>query len=72
MADSRVSRILLSEWFGLSLAILMIACVANGVHDTRPPTGIEQAIAYCSIGIVGGWFLIKGWSIWCVRGAKPR
>ena len=36
MTNPRVSRILLSEWFGFSLAVLMIACLAIGVHDDRP------------------------------------
>jgi hypothetical protein len=72
MADSRISRILLSEWIGLLLAVLMIVCITNGVHDNRPPTWIERAVAYGSIGIVSGWFLIKGWSMCCVRGATPR
>jgi hypothetical protein len=72
MADSRGSRILLSEWLGFSLAVLMVACVTNGVHDNRPPTGIARVSAYGSIGIMSGWFHIKGWSMWCVRGAKPR
>jgi hypothetical protein len=62
----------MSEWFGFSLAVLMIACVANGVHDDRPPTGIERVIAAGSIGIVFGWFFIKSWSMWRVRGAKPH
>jgi hypothetical protein len=41
-------------------------------HDNRPPTGIEDVIAEGSIGIVIGWFFIKSWSMWRVRGAKPH
>ena len=72
MANPRVSRILLSEWFGFSLAVLMVACVAIGVHDDRPPTEFERAISYSSMAIVSGWFLVKGWSMWRVSGVKPR
>ena len=72
MLNPRVSRILLSEWFGFSLAVLMVVCVAIGVRDDRPSTEFERAVSYGSMVVVGGWFLIKGWSIWRVRGAKPR
>jgi hypothetical protein len=49
MLNPRVSRILLSEWFGFSLAVLMVVCVAIGVRDDRPSTEFERAVSYGSI-----------------------
>jgi hypothetical protein len=72
MLNPRVSRIILSEWFGCSLGVLMVACVALAVHEDRPPTGFERAVSYGSLIIVGGWLLIKGWSMRRTRGVKRR
>jgi Domain of unknown function (DUF4375) len=64
-------RILMSQWFGFVLAVLMVACVGSSLHDSRPPTEIENAISYGSIAVTGAWFLVKSWHMWNSRGAKP-
>jgi hypothetical protein len=72
VAILKVSRILLSEWFGFSLAVLMVACLAMAVHDDRPATEIEQTMFYLSFAIVIGWFITKGWSIWSAKSEAHR
>jgi len=72
MAISRVSPVLLSEWFGFSLGVLMVACLVISVRDDRPPSGFEQTIVYVSLAIVTGWFLVSGWSVWCAKSGTPR
>jgi hypothetical protein len=67
-----VARILLSEWFGCSLALLMAACVGSSLHDSRPSTEIERAISYGSIAVASAWLSIKGWHMWSSRTAKGR
>jgi hypothetical protein len=64
-------RILMSQWFGFVLAVLMVACVGSSLHDSRPPTEIENAISYGSIAVTGAWFLVKSWHMWNSREAKP-
>ena len=72
MANRWVVRMLLTEWFGCSLVVLMVACVAIGVHDVLAPTEFERALAYGSLTVAGRWLLIKGWSMSRASGAKRR
>jgi hypothetical protein len=64
--------VFLSQIVHLPARMDAVGTVASGVHDSRPPTEIQSVVAYGSMAIVGGWFLIKGWSICRGRGAKRR
>jgi hypothetical protein len=60
--SARLRRIVLSEWMGLPLTLLIAASLAVGLHEQRPSTIGEESFMYSSIALTAGWLMMWLWS----------
>ena len=64
-------RLLLSDWVGGSLTLLLGVCLLFAIHDHTPSTPSQKIAVETSMATLGAWVLVKSFDRWRVhRGAR--
>jgi hypothetical protein len=59
-----MKRLLLSEWFGICLTLLMAGIFVHAIRSDRGPTPFESALSYTGIAVSTAWFIAYGINAW--------
>jgi hypothetical protein len=59
-----MTRLLLSEWFGAVLTLLLGCVMTYTVRSDRGPTPLESALSYTGIAALIAWLFAYGIKAW--------